>query len=54
MNTLYEYRGDNKKKNKFDLKKHKDNTLYSLKEVEKFLNCATKAKNYSLLFKLFK
>lgn len=53
MNNLTEYRGDDKKK-KFDFKKHKDNTLRSLNEVERFLNCATKAKNYACLFRLFK
>ncbi len=54
MNSPVEYRGDNKKKTKFDLKKHKDNTLRSLNEVEKFLNCVTKVKNYTCLFRLFK
>lgn len=55
MDSLVSYKGENKnKKNKFDFKKHKDNTLRSLNEVENFLNCTTKVKNYACLFKLFR
>ena len=51
MNTI---KKTEKKHMSFDLKKHKDNTLHSLFEVEKFLNCDKKKKNYAYLFKLFK
>lgn len=54
MDSITEYSRGNQKKKKFDFKKHKDNTLRSLNEVEKFLNCATKAKNYASLLRFFK
>ena len=54
MDNSIQYRSNIKENKKFDFKKHKDNTLCSLKEVEKFLTCATKAKNYAFLLKLFK
>lgn len=53
MNNLTLSKKNNKKKH-FKLKEHKDNTLRSLREVEAFLNCVTKAKKYALLLKLFK
>lgn len=46
-----EYRGEEKKKKKFDFKSYKKNTIKSLNEVEFFLN---NFKNFSKYLKLYK
>ena len=43
-----------KKKNKIDFKKKKENTLYSLREVECFLNRTFNLKKAGKIAKLFK
>lgn len=42
------------KKNKFNLKKKKDNTIKSLKDVEVFLHDFKKAFNYAKIYKFFR
>lgn len=56
MFDINEYREEKKevKKQKFDFKLRKDNTLHSLREVNKFLSDFNKMIDYITLYKILK